>query len=284
MEMQNFDTSSEEDFRAGTIIANTWEITGSIFKGVKSEVFKGKDIRTGELVAIKTENPKRDHLTNEFLVYKGVNNTSFSPYCAKMLYYKFIPAPVLVLKYAGVDLHELQKACQGFSNNQIFTYATLLIRAIENLHNCGFVHRDIKPKNFVTFTNDSVKLIDFGIVSRWRDSIGNHVKLHKNCRFRGTFTYASVNAHNLLTPSRRDDLESLGYMLISFMRHCLPWSDIECDLKNKRVKVGTMKADISIEELTLDLPAPLREYMSYVKRLKFEDTPEYDYLRDLFKL
>lgn len=281
--MQNFDETSG-DFEVGMIIANTWEITEPIFKGPKSEVFKGKDIRTGELVAIKTENPERGHLTDEFLVYTGINNTNFSPYCAKMLYYKFIPTPVLVLEYAGIDLHELQKACQGFSNYQIFTYASLMIRAIETLHNCGFIHRDIKPKNFVTFTNDSVKLIDFGIVSRWRDSIGTHVKLYKNCKFRGTFTYASVNTHNLLTPSRRDDLESLGYVIISFIRHRLPWADIQCDQKDRRVTVGTMKASISTEELTMDLPVSLREYMSYVKGLKFEDAPDYDYLRRLFKV
>jgi len=92
-----------------------------------------------------------------------------------------------------------------------------------------------------------------------------------------------VNALMCMEQSRKDDLESIGYMLIYFMKGRLPWQGLKVD--NKRIsylKIGQMKKNILPEVLCENLPSEFRDYMKYVRNLKFEETPNYSYLRNLF--
>ncbi len=100
----------------------------------------------------------------------------------------------------------------------------------------------------------------------------------------GTARYASLNAHLGLEQSRRDDLESLGYIFVYFLKGGLPWQNIRSESKEKKYeKIKGMKQSISIEVLCENLPQEFSLYFKYVKNLKFEEEPNYAYLKSLFK-
>ena len=96
--------------------------------------------------------------------------------------------------------------------------------------------------------------------------------------------FASINALRGAEQSRRDDLESIGYMIIYFMKGRLPWDKISGkNIKEINRKIILIKKSIHIKDLCKDLPAQIFEYMKYVRQLKFSQTPDYNYLINLFK-
>eukprot|EP01125_Pyxidicula_operculata_P010861 TRINITY_DN356_c1_g1_i2.p1 TRINITY_DN356_c1_g1~~TRINITY_DN356_c1_g1_i2.p1 ORF type:complete len:275 (-),score=70.27 TRINITY_DN356_c1_g1_i2:73-897(-) len=176
---------------------------------------------------------------------------------------------------------------ERFSLKTVCMLAVKMITCVEHLHAKGLLHRDIKPGNFVMGRaqhGNEVYLIDYGLASPYIDSSGQHIPYSTNARFHGTDKYASINNHKKIEPGRRDDMESIGYLFVYFLTGNLPWSK-----KYKRVKkkhrrnvYGKMKMNISIEELTENLPVAFYEYFKYVESLYFADKPNYDYLRGLF--
>eukprot|EP01022_Parablepharisma_sp_SALTPOND_P013874 TRINITY_DN1862_c0_g1_i1.p7 TRINITY_DN1862_c0_g1~~TRINITY_DN1862_c0_g1_i1.p7 ORF type:complete len:148 (+),score=19.62 TRINITY_DN1862_c0_g1_i1:718-1161(+) len=100
----------------------------------------------------------------------------------------------------------------------------------------------------------------------------------------GTARYASLNAHLGIEQSRRDDMESIGNMLLYFLRGCLPWQGIEAKDKFEKYRlIKKKKLETSIESLCKDYPKELTDYFNYCRNLEFEETPNYNYLRKLFK-
>jgi len=100
----------------------------------------------------------------------------------------------------------------------------------------------------------------------------------------GTTRYASVNAHKGMEPSRRDDLESIGYVLVYFCKGSLPWQGLQaCDDQGRFKLITETKMSISVERLCQELPNEFRDYLNYCKGLQFEEEPDYDFLRGLFK-
>jgi len=110
-----------------------------------------------------------------------------------------------------------------------------------------------------------------------------HIKFSKEASFRGTHRYASINTHRNYEQSRRDDLEALGYVLIYFLKGKLPWQNVRTSKKDRKKVIGEKKSQISIDELTSGLPIEFKYYLEYVRSLKFEEDPNYEYLRNLFR-
>ena len=91
------------------------------------------------------------------------------------------------------------------------------------LHENLYLHRDIKPDNFLMGkapgTEKTVFVIDLGLNNRYIDKkTQQHIKLTDGKPMTGTARYASINAHLGLEQSRRDDLEAIGYVLVYFMK------------------------------------------------------------------
>lgn len=173
-----------------------------------------------------------------------------------------------------------------FALKTVLLLADQMIDRIESLHQCHYIHRDIKPDNFVMGVDerqDTIYLIDFGLAKLYRDPDYpfNHIRLRTGLSFSGTYRYASLASLNGIEQSRRDDLESLGYSLIQMLRGSLPWNGLP--KHNIRIATREMKARTSIRELCTGCPEQFRTYFAYVKNLEFKEAPDYKYLKSLFR-
>ena len=196
---------------------------------------------------------------------------------------------VLVMEYLGLSLEKLFYLCnKKFSLKTVLLIAIQLITLIENTHKRGILHRDIKPDNFVigqSLKNKTIYMIDFGLSKNYI-----YKKKHKPFRddksLTGTLRYPSIRNHLGIEQSRRDDLESLGYMLLFFLKGSLPWQGI-CDKEDTRderhKKIRLVKIHTSPKKLCQGLPSEFYEYMCYCKTLEYKEKPNYEYLINLFK-
>ena len=164
-----------------------------------------------------------------------------------------------------------------------------IIDRLEYIHSKNIIHRDIKPTNLCIGRKDpeNIYLIDFGLAHKYKSSrTGKHIKFSNLNKAIGNLKYISINGNKGYEQSRRDDLESLGYLLIFLIKNSLPWVNketIKIKEKTKRLKeVYKIKSSISIEELCKGLPIEFIKYIKYCRNLEFEQEPDYKCLRNLF--
>ncbi|KAF1993297.1 casein kinase I isoform delta [Amniculicola lignicola CBS 123094] len=193
---------------------------------------------------------------------------------------------VLVHDLLGPSLEDLFNYCgRKFSLKTVLLLADQLISRTEYIHAKSFIHRDIKPDNFlmgIGRQGNVVYAIDFGLAKDYREA--ERYKGLQGRQFDGTRRYASINNHNGIEQSRRDDLESLGYVLVYFARGSLPWQGLKAateEGRNERIK--EMKISLSAKDLCRDLPVEFATYINYTRSLDFDNKPDYSYLRDLFR-
>jgi serine/threonine protein kinase len=194
----------------------------------------------------------------------------------------------MVIDFLGPSLSDLfYKQQKVFSLKTVLLLADQMLERLEMLHEKGIVHRDIKPGNFVMGTGAADKhvyLIDFGLSHKYVHPIsGTHIKYENNVPFRGTHRYASVNAHEKVEQTRRDDLESLAYVLIYFLKGELPWQNLTIDKSSRRQVIGEIKKNIPINQITAALPDEFATYLAVVRKLDFHEKPNYILLRQLFR-
>lgn len=128
-------------------------------------------------------------------------------------------------------------------------------------------------------------IIDYGLAKKYRDlQTHKHIPYRENKSLTGTARYASVNTHLGIEQSRRDDLESLGYVLMYFLRGSLPWQGLKANTKKQKYdKISEKKMMTPIEVLCKSYPSEFVSYFHYCRSLRFEDKPDYAYLKRLFR-
>ena len=159
---------------------------------------------------------------------------------------------------------------------------------LEYIHDKTFLHRDVKPDNFLIGNGKKqhvIYAIDFGLAKRFKDpKTWKHIPYRDDKNLTGTARYASLSTHLGIEQSRRDDLECLANVLIYFMRGSLPWQGLPAkDRKEKYEKIKQKKQTTTIEMLCEGFPEEFVKFFKYCRSLKFDDTPKYIQLRKMFK-
>jgi serine/threonine protein kinase len=155
------------------------------------------------------------------------------------------------------------------------------LRRLQYIHSRNFIHHDLKPSNIVMGVGDQtnlVYLIDFGLSKEYRDpNTCTHIPYNEGVGFIGTTTFASINSHKGLELGRRDDLESLAYVLFYFLWGFLPWQGLR-----KGEAIQESKRTITTHDLFLRLPVEFQTFFEHCRSLSFDDKPNYDNFYDLF--
>lgn len=253
------------------MIANKYNIIEKIGEGAFGSVFKGQNIRTKEYVAIKFEE-KVDvgkSLKNEAKIYQYLASTGI-PQLKWFGTYKNYN--YLVIELLGQPLNKIGP----ISLSNALAIGVQMIQLIQSLHDKCLLHRDIKPANFLFGLSDrtnKLHLIDFGFAKRYIYD-GVHIEEKSINNIVGSPNFVSLNIHNLIEPSRRDDLESCIYILLTLIYENLPWTTAELDLNT----IYLLKKKI----MTTDIPDVIKIALNYVRSLTFEEPPDYGYLIRLF--
>ena len=272
------------------IIFRKYKIIKNIGKGSYCTVFLTKNIINQKYFALKIQNKtfKIGNLENEAFYLFQLKHIGIP----KIISYGHLGQYIILIEeLLGKTLEELFK--ENKDKPKIIRLKDMLmagiqiINLIKYIHSRYILHLDIKPHNFLVGNpnNSIIYIIDFGLAKTYRSSrTGKHAQLAQKSFFNGNICFASVNTMKGIEPSRRDDLESIGYMLIYLYTQHLPWNSITAKNKIDLIKkIYEIKNLIPIKLICKNTPNEMNEFMKYVKSLKFEEEPNYNYLINILE-
>lgn len=282
---RNISKMATMDLRVG----NKYRIGRKIGSGSFGDIYLGTNIISGEEIAIKLESVKAKHpqLEYEARVYKSLAGGVGIPFVR--WFGTECDYNAMVLDLLGPSLEDLFNFCnRKFSLKTVLLLADQLISRVEYIHAKSFIHRDIKPDNFlmgIGKRGNQVNVIDFGLAKKYRDPKSHfHIPYRENKNLTGTARYASINTHLGVEQSRRDDMESLGYVMLYFCRGSLPWQGLKAATKKQKYdRIMEKKMTTPTETLCRGFPAEFAVYLNYTRSLRFDDKPDYSYLRKIFR-
>ncbi|PIA91651.1 Casein kinase I hhp1 [Cercospora beticola] len=287
-------TSAGMDLRVG----NKYRIGRKIGSGSFGDIYLGTNIISGEEIAIKLESVKAKHpqLEYEARVYKSIAGGVGIPFVR--WFGTECDYNAMVMDLLGPSLEDLFNFCNRntFTPSHLFMYVSSSVYPSElscrtpqpDTITNHLVQRDIKPDNFVMGIGkrgNQVNVIDFGLAKKYRDPKTHfHIPYRENKNLTGTARYASINTHLGVEQSRRDDIESLGYVFLYFCRGSLPWQGLKATTKKQKYdRIMEKKMTTPTEVLCRGFPNEFAIYLNYARSLRFDDKPDYSYLRKIFR-
>jgi len=270
------------------ILLDEYTIIEQIGSGSFGTIYLGEHCH-GKQVALKVEEKtKTPRVYNEYKIYKQLARGNFKTGLPKI--YDFIKTSdynILVMQLLGPSLDDVFKINNNkFSLATVFLIAIQIITLLKKLHNNNYIHRDIKPNNFLIGIGSNVNqiyIMDFGLSKPYMID-GKHIEFRNKRSLIGTARYSSVNMHMGIEPTRRDELESVGYMLVYFIKGVLPWQGIKKQKNVTHLKsIGDKKMCVPLDTLCEGMPPCFKKYLRYCKKLKFDETPDYNYMINLFE-
>ena len=253
------------------LINNKYKLLNKIGKGAFGSIYRAQNIRTNEFVAVKVEPLKSQlkMLKNETNIYQYLSR---SPGIPEIKWYgRDTQNYYMVINLLGDSLQTLVNKPHTFSLENIQMIGIKIIEILRLIHDKGLVHRDIKPENFLFDANykNQIHLIDFGLCKSYMDNkTGQHNTAKQTSGLIGSMNYASINSHKRIGLSRRDDLESVCYMLLYFYSGHLPWFT-----ESNESKVLEMKQNIINSR---GYPTILIDILKYVRCMEYSESPNYN--------
>lgn len=268
-------------------LSDNYIIIEQVGSGSFGDVYMAKDIKNNTDLAIKVEDTtKNKRITHEYKVYRYLKQNNVKNIIPEIK--DFIVTPnysFMCMELLGKSIDDIfNDYKKKFTINTVVKLGIEFVKIIRKIHEAGFIHRDIKPSNFMVGKNpEDVYIMDFGLSKKIFDKNNEHLKFREGRSLIGTVRYCSINMHLGIEPSRRDDLESIGYMLIYLAQGKLPWQGLK---KTKDVDqvdaIGEVKMCTSLSILCNGLPDCFKDYVIYTRGLSFSNKPDYDYLENLF--
>ncbi|CAN1271106.1 Casein kinase 1-like protein 10 [Linum perenne] len=277
------------------LVGGKFKLGRKIGSGSFGELYIAVNVQTGEevgvkLETVKTKHPQLHYESKIYMILQGGNDHLLAAGIPELKWFGVEgDYNVMVIDLLGPSLEDLFNYCnRKFSLKTVLMLADQLINRVEYMHSRSFLHRDIKPDNFLMGLGrkaNQVYVIDYGLAKKYRDlQTHKHIPYRENKNLTGTARYASVNTHLGVEQSRRDDLESLGYVLMYFLRGSLPWQGLKAgNKKQKYDKISEKKMLTPIEVLCKSYPSEFTSYFHYCRSLRFDDKPDYAYLKKLFR-
>ncbi|KAJ9444452.1 Casein kinase I isoform alpha [Diplonema papillatum] len=275
---------------ADTLVAGKYRVGKKIGAGSFGEIYHCQNEHSGELLAMKVElgSAKYPQLINEATVYKTLNSGGPKIGLPKLHWYGTEGEyNVLIIELLGPSLEDLFVFCKRrFSVKTVLLLADQMLGRIEVLHRHNYLHRDIKPDNFLMGLGKNghvVYSIDLGLAKRFV-SHNHHIPYKDGKSLAGTARYVSINTHQGYEQARRDDIESIGYVLLYFLRGGLPWQNVKAATKKEKYEqISKKKSSTSVEKLCSGCPTEFAYCIHYARGLKFEEEPAYAKIRNMFR-
>lgn len=279
--------NSKSEYLINQIFFDKYKVIKKIGQGSFGRIYSCQDIKSNELYAMKVEqNSFQNNVLeteSKYLAYlKGFGIPEIKYFGHSEKYH------ILIETLLDRSLENLFSESHGnFNLKDISMIGIQVLDRLEYIHSKNIIHRDIKPDNFVIGKNNNkniIYMIDFGLAKKYRNSETlEHIPYRMTKRLTGTARFASVNALKGGEQSRKDDLESLTYMLLYFLRGSLPWQGVSGLTKGEKYKkIYYMKKNIGAEKMFENLPNEFKEFYLNVQKLKFEQEPDYNLYRKLF--
>lgn len=244
---------------------NKYKIIEKIGEGSFGEVYKGKYNRTGEKVAIKRIKKTKGSFKHEIKICNylhgksGIYNLRWYGSDKEYYYVVFDLLGKSLLEYIRTSpTNKLTPATVKYLGKQI-------LNIIEYIHNKGIIHRDIKLDNFMMGATDQnqVYLIDYGLSKSYLYE-KEHIEETDNNNPIGSYNYMSVNIHNGIRYSRRDDIISIVYILCHILEGDMPWMYDEDPVL------------IFLKKLQFTPKHPsLKKMYNLVSKLRYDEIPVY---------
>ena len=283
---KNKEKINSDFIKTNPLIFKKYKPLNIIGRGSFGNVYLGINIITKQYVAIKSEprTQTQQFLESEaYLLYilKGYGIPEILSYGRTKNY------NVLIQTLLGKSLLQLcNEREHKFTLNDVCLIGIQILDRIEWIHSKNYIHRDIKPENFLIGKNDpnTIYIIDFGLCKKYRSNkSGKHLVPRSTGKINGSVKYLSIYSLKGKEAGRRDDIISIGYVLIIFLLGDLPWGNsINCINEQQYNQMLYKREKITPEELCRGLPKQFSEYVKYSYNMTFEQKPDYDYLRSLF--
>ncbi|KAI8371474.1 kinase-like domain-containing protein [Radiomyces spectabilis] len=283
-------TQASSSSSSHNVVGVHYRVGKKIGEGSFGIIYEGTNLLNNQQVAIKFEPRKSDapQLRDEYRTYKIMAGSTGIP----TAYYFGQEGlhNILVIDLLGPSLEDMFDVCgRRFSTKTVAMLAKQMITRVQTIHEKNLIYRDIKPDNFLigkpnTQLANNIFMVDFGMAKLYRDpKTKQHIPYRERKSLSGTARYMSINTHLGREQSRRDDLEALGHVFMYFLRGSLPWQGLKAATnKQKYEKIGEKKQSTAIKDLCDRYPEEFGIYLQYVRKLGFEETPDYDFLRELF--
>ena len=258
-----------------------------LISNYSSDTYYGRNLKSSEEIAIKLEPIHTNHpnLFFESKVYYALQGGIGIPKlrcCGSQGNFN-----ILITDLLGRSLEDYFNYCKRkFSLLTTLMVIEQMLCIIEFIHSKDIIHRNIKPDNFLMVLGNKkhqVYLINFCLARRYRDpKTGLHIPFKDGKNFLESPRFASINTHLGIEQTRRDDIEALGYILVYFMKGNLPFQGLKAKNNEELYdKIKEKKISVGLEILCQGLPDEFKTFIQYARELKFEDRPDYYYLKIL---